>query len=89
MVSGRSYRIVNLQYRGALLELAIQVLDPQRVRVEGTWSGSVRSVAVKDGKGVSVLCRERDLPGSSKVGITNNILSGLWASLSLKGKSRQ
>jgi len=54
MVSGRSYRIVNLQYRGALLELAIQVLDPQRVRVEGTWSGSVRSVAVKDGKGVSV-----------------------------------
>ncbi len=54
MVSGRSYRIVNLQYRVALLELAIHVLDPQRVRVEGTWSGSVRSVAVKDGKGASV-----------------------------------
>jgi hypothetical protein len=37
-----------------LLELAIHVLDPQRVRVEGTWSGSVRSVAVKDGRGANV-----------------------------------
>ena len=54
MVSGRAYRIVNLQYRGALLELAIHVLDPQRVRVEGTWSGSVRSIAVKDGRGANV-----------------------------------
>jgi len=57
MVSGRTYRILNLQYRGAFLELAIRVLDSQRIRVEGIWSGSVRSVAVKDAKGANAALR--------------------------------
>ena len=54
MVGGRTYRVLNLQYRGAFLELAIHVLDSRRVRVEGSWSGSVRSAAVKDAKGAEV-----------------------------------
>lgn len=54
MVGGRTYRVSNLQYRGAFLELAIHALDSRRVRVEGTWSGSVRSVAVKDAKGANL-----------------------------------
>lgn len=54
LASGRTYRVSNLQYRGALLELAIHVLDSQRVRIEGIWSGSIRSVAVKDAEGAHV-----------------------------------
>jgi hypothetical protein len=54
MVVGRTYRVVNLQYRGALLDLLIRVLDSQRVRVEGRWSESLRSVAVKDAKGANI-----------------------------------
>jgi hypothetical protein len=57
MVGGRTYRVLNLQYRGAFLELAIHVLDSQRVRVEGIWSGSVRSVAVKAANGANVVLR--------------------------------
>jgi hypothetical protein len=57
MVGGRTYRVLNLQYRGAFLELAIHVLDSQRVRVEGIWSESVRSVAVKDANGANVVLR--------------------------------
>jgi DNA-directed RNA polymerase subunit RPC12/RpoP len=71
MVSGRSYRIVNLQYRGALLELAIHILDPQRVRVrrdmvgmgakrcrEG-WQGSQRCSA---GNGICLAVRRSESP---------------------------
>jgi len=54
MVAGKTYRALNLQYRGASLELAIRVLDSRRVRVEGTWSGSLRSVAVKDAAGANI-----------------------------------
>jgi len=54
MVRGRTYRVLNLQYRGVFLELAIHVLDSERVRVEGTWRGSLRSTAVKDAKGANV-----------------------------------
>ncbi|HEV2953081.1 MAG TPA: hypothetical protein VG015_03215, partial [Candidatus Dormibacteraeota bacterium] len=57
MVGGRTYRVLNLQYRGAFLELAIHGLDSQRVRVEGIWSGSVRSVAVKAANGANVVLR--------------------------------
>ena len=57
MVGGRTYRALNLQYRGAFLELAIHVLDSQRVRVEGIWSGSVRSVVVEDAKGANLTLR--------------------------------
>ena len=58
MANGRTYRILNLQYRGALLELAIHVLDSQRVRVEGTWSGSMTTVAVKEAEGTNVLLQK-------------------------------
>jgi hypothetical protein len=54
MVSGRSYRVLNMQYRGGLLGLTMQVLNPQRLRLEGVWSGSVRTVGVKDAAGTSV-----------------------------------
>ena len=54
MVQGRTYRVLNLQYCAEFLELAIHVLDAQRVRVEGTWSGSFRAVAVKDTRGAKV-----------------------------------
>ena len=54
MVAGKTYRVLNLQYRGATLELAIRTLDSQRVRVEGKWSGSFRTVAVKDTAGANV-----------------------------------
>jgi hypothetical protein len=54
MVAGRTYRVLNLQYRGVLLDLAIVVLGPQRVQVEGTWSGSLRTVAARNAKGENV-----------------------------------
>ena len=54
MVAGKSYRVLNLQYGGATLELAIHVLDSKRVRVEGKWSGLLRTVAVKDAAGANV-----------------------------------
>ena len=54
MVRGRTYRVLNLQYRGVFLELAIHVFDSERVRVEGTWRGPLRSTAVKDAKGANV-----------------------------------
>ena len=46
--------MLNLQYGGATLELAIHVLDSKRVRVEGKWSGLLRTVAVKDATGANV-----------------------------------
>jgi hypothetical protein len=54
MVAGKAYRVLNLQYGGATLELAIHVLDSKRVRVEGKWSGLLRTVAVKDATGANV-----------------------------------
>jgi hypothetical protein len=54
MVAGKTYRVLNLQYWGASLELAIRVLDSRRVRVEGTWSGAFQSVAVKDATGANI-----------------------------------
>jgi hypothetical protein len=54
MVAGKSYRVLNLQYGGATLELAIHVLDSKRVRVEGKWSGLLQTVAVKDAAGANV-----------------------------------
>jgi hypothetical protein len=54
MVRGRTYRVLNLHYCSEFLELAIHVLNAQRVRVEGTWSGSFRAVAVKDARGTNV-----------------------------------
>ena len=40
------------------MELAIHVLDSQRVRVEGTWSGSMTTVAVKEAEGTNVLLQK-------------------------------
>ncbi len=54
MVSGRNYRIRNLHYRGNLLDLTFHVLDSQRIQVEGSWSGPLRSVGVKDAAGATV-----------------------------------
>jgi hypothetical protein len=54
MVAGKVYRVRNLQYAGETLELAIHVLDPRHVRVEGRWSGSLRTTAVKDAAGTSM-----------------------------------
>jgi hypothetical protein len=54
MVSGRTYRVVNLHYREAFLELAIRVLGSGRVQVQGKWSKRLRTVPVKDIKGENV-----------------------------------
>jgi Trehalase len=54
MVAGKTYRVLNLQCAGASLELAIRALDSKRVRVEGSWSGGRRSVAVRDARGADV-----------------------------------
>lgn len=54
MITGKTYRVLNLQYRGASLNLAVRVISPLRVRVEGVWSGPLRTVAVKDAKGATV-----------------------------------
>jgi hypothetical protein len=54
MSDGKTYRVLNLQYRGAMLELAIHVQDSQRIRVQGTWSGSLRTVSVKDARGANL-----------------------------------
>ena len=58
MVPGKTYRVLNLQYRGAALELAIRVLDSRRVRVEGKWSKAFRTVSVKDAMGKSIALEE-------------------------------
>jgi hypothetical protein len=58
MVAGKTYRVLNLEYGGATLDLAIRVLDSQRVRVEGKWSGVLRTVAVKDATGAKVAPQE-------------------------------
>jgi hypothetical protein len=54
MSDGKTYRVLNLQYRGAMLELAIHVQDSHRIRVQGTWSGSLRTVSVKDARGANL-----------------------------------
>ena len=51
MVGGRAYRVVNLRFRQATLDLTIRVLDSQRVRMEGEWSEPLRSLAVKSANG--------------------------------------
>jgi hypothetical protein len=60
MVAGKVYRVRNLQYAGETLELGIHVLDSRRVRVEGLWSGSLRTVAVKDAAGTSMALQGAD-----------------------------
>jgi hypothetical protein len=54
MTPGRTYCVLNLQYRGKLLDLTMRILDAQRIRVEGRWPDSVRSVAVRDATGRAV-----------------------------------
>jgi hypothetical protein len=54
MILGKTYRVLNLQYREASLELALHVLDSRRVRVEGRWSGALRTTALHDDRGASV-----------------------------------
>lgn len=51
MVAGKTYRVRNLQYAGEALELAFHVVDSQRVRVQGAWSGSVRTLSVMGANG--------------------------------------
>jgi hypothetical protein len=60
MQAGKVYRVRNLQYAGESLDLAIHVLDSRRVRVEGKWSGSIRTVEVKDAKGEEVAVQQTD-----------------------------
>lgn len=54
MVGGRSYRIRNLHWRGNFLDLTLHALDSRRIRVEGRWSGPLRSIGVKDATGATV-----------------------------------
>jgi hypothetical protein len=58
MVAGKAYRVLNLRYGGATLELAIHVLDSKRVHVEGKWSGLLRTVAVKDSTGANIALQQ-------------------------------
>jgi hypothetical protein len=58
MVAGKTYRVLNLQYGEASFELAITALDSLRVRVEGVWSGSFRTIAVNDAAGTSIALQE-------------------------------
>jgi hypothetical protein len=60
VVAGKVYRVRNLQYAEETLDLAIRVVDSRRVRVEGLWSGSIRTVAVKDAAGTSVALERTD-----------------------------
>jgi len=48
MESGRTYRLVNLSYRGASLDLSVRTLDSGRIRLKGRWSEPLRTVAVTD-----------------------------------------
>ena len=54
MVAGKAYRVTNMRYREQVLDLTLHALDTKRVRVEGVWSGSIRSFSVKDGSGANV-----------------------------------
>ena len=54
MVTAKTYRVLNLLYGGASLDLAVRVITPDRVRIEGVWSGPVWTVAVNDAKGATV-----------------------------------
>jgi Trehalase len=59
MVAGKTYRVRNLQYAGEALDLGFHVIDSQRVRVEGAWSNSVRTLSVMGANGGTL-----DLRGS-------------------------
>src|SRR5215469_5653574 len=54
MMGGKTYQVRNLQYTGETLELGIRVLDSRRVRVEGKWAGSLRTISVKDAAGMDL-----------------------------------
>jgi hypothetical protein len=54
MAAGRTYRVVNLHYGEALLDLTMRVQDSQRIRVEGRWSNPLRTVAVTNAKGENI-----------------------------------
>jgi hypothetical protein len=54
MGSGKTYRVVNLGYRGASLDLSLRALDSRRVLVEGKWSEPFRTAAVVDIKNDSI-----------------------------------
>lgn len=60
MVAGKLYRVRNLQCAGTTLELGIRVLDSRRVKVEGEWSGSARTISVKDVSGGNLEISGRD-----------------------------
>jgi hypothetical protein len=54
MLPGKVYRIRNLQYLGARLDLRFRVLDSERLELEGTWSAEMRTSLVKDASGRAV-----------------------------------
>ena len=54
MAPGKVYQVRNLQYAGEILELGIRVIDSRRVRVEGKWAGSLRTISVKDAGGMDL-----------------------------------
>jgi Trehalase len=58
MQAGKVYSVRNLQYAGNFLDLSIHALDAQRVRIEGRWSGSIRTEAVKETTGAEVALQQ-------------------------------
>lgn len=48
---GRVYRVRNLRYADATLDLSLSVLDSGRVLVEGAWGAGVETAAVENGSG--------------------------------------
>ena len=55
MAAGKIYRVRNLQYAEKLLHLGIHVLDSRRIRVEGSFPGSLRIISVKEASGKSIV----------------------------------
>jgi hypothetical protein len=51
MKPGTRYAIRGLRYGDDSLDLALHVVDPQRVRVEGRWHGHTRTTSVAGANG--------------------------------------